>query len=888
MGNDIDILYNLEVQKAIVQLQILNTQLAKHQMQLLKMGTASQTAFNSTGKGISSLAMRFVGYNFVLNQVMGMQQKVVQYVQESVEKFREFELRIAEVSSIMGTDFKDSIYGLQAGVASLSVSFGKNTSDMAKGLYDIISAAFDAEEAIGLLGTATKAAIAGLSDIRTSVGIFTTVLNAYGMSAYEATSISDSLFQSVIRGKFQFQDLESALGYVVPIASQAGIAFDELMAALSTTTRFGVHLDMAARGLALGIQNIINPSTQAAKAAEKYGVHMDALTIRLEGLQGFFKVLNEKSKEYGMTVLNELIPNMRSLRVAMVLAGDEGVAGLAEDLDLLVAASGRTETALNKIMDTSQFASSQISQQFEQTQRDVGKAWDGVILGGQQAITWITKNWKALVPPMWGAAAAEFTIDKQLDQWKEAKSAQYSLKDIEGDRVAVMKKYLTLQEEIASLSEEVAAKVDKGEDFSHQQESLEHLTSLSTDLQDAFNNAFGEPILGGIRNLKELSTNLDEIKASMTIIADELSTPISVGWGDYSKNIAGSLNLTMAQKKAEQARVDTIYDVDQAMKDSTYTWKTHNTELKEAVSAIRDHEEAMKEQKKVAEEVNRAMIQLQIEALTIQITGMMRRRGLTRNEQKRLKQIQIEQAKLRLADMKSQAEANTQTDSYYSEKQDFIDAFINNLKREEYTLKYTLDAEIADLQITIDSETDLLALRQQEWDTTNQAILDSSTDLIKNLKDINADPELVELFKDIDTNIPDLLYSAKGAYNLAKNQIRQNPLQETRTPPQQTFLESVLPAPWKEFLGFKRGMEYVPEDMVAQIHRGEQIVPAGRDSSSGSIHIGNVTIQVNSIADISSAEKLGALLSEAQDKGIINVGTSRARNKKPGSTYRVI
>ena len=105
--------------------------------------------------------------------------------------------------------------------------------------------------------------------------IFTTVLNSYGMSVYEATNVSDTLFQSVVRGKFQFADLESALGYVVPIAAQAGIAFEELMATLSTATRHGLHLDMAARGLAMGLQNIINPSEGAAKAAKKYAKEVE-------------------------------------------------------------------------------------------------------------------------------------------------------------------------------------------------------------------------------------------------------------------------------------------------------------------------------------------------------------------------------------------------------------------------------------------------------------------------------------------------------------------------------------------------------------------------------------------------------------------------------------
>jgi len=277
------------------------------------------TATKGNAKAMAGLALRFVGYNLVLNQVMGAQQKLIEFVKESVTKFREFETRLAEVSTILSEDV-DQMSRFKAGIESLAITYGQATSDISKGLYDILSAAFNSSDAMNLLNTSIKASIAGLSDVRTSVKIFTTVLNSYGKSVEQATHVSDVLFQSVIRGKFQFADLEQALGYVVPIAAQAGISFDELSAALSTATRHGLHIDMTARGLALAIQGIVNPSEKAKKAAVKYGVEMDGLSLRILGLKGWFDQLGDAMDKHGKSILGELIPNMRSLRVAMVLA----------------------------------------------------------------------------------------------------------------------------------------------------------------------------------------------------------------------------------------------------------------------------------------------------------------------------------------------------------------------------------------------------------------------------------------------------------------------------------------------------------------------------------------------------------------------------------------
>ncbi len=192
------------------QLLQLNLNLEHVNKGLMKSSVMQKTAGTATkghASAMAGLALRFVGYNLILNQVMGAQQKLVQFVQESITKYREFETRLAEISTILQEDV-DQMDRFKAGMESLSLTYGQSTSDISKGLYDILSAAFSARDAMNLLNTSIKASIAGLSDVRTSVKIFTTVLNSYGKSAEQATHVSDVLFQSVVRGKFQFADLE--------------------------------------------------------------------------------------------------------------------------------------------------------------------------------------------------------------------------------------------------------------------------------------------------------------------------------------------------------------------------------------------------------------------------------------------------------------------------------------------------------------------------------------------------------------------------------------------------------------------------------------------------------------------------------------------------------
>jgi TP901 family phage tail tape measure protein len=937
MSNDIQVDMLMNAKAMLTQLQFIDGKLNSINYAVNKTNAQGAVGATKHAGAVKGLALRFVGYNLILNEVMASQRRLYEYVAESVTKFREFETRLAEVSTIMTDDFQTALTGMKSGIENLSLSFGQSTSDLTKGLYDIMSAAFSAKDAISLLNTATKASIAGLSDVRTSVDIFTTVLNSYGMSVYEATSVSDALFQSVVRGKFQFEELESALGYVVPIAAQAGVAFNELMAALSTTTRHGLHLDMASRGLALAMQNIINPSEGAAKAAKKYGIEMSGLALRVKGISGVFGEMFNKTQEYGKIVLNELIPNMRSLRVAMVLAGEEGFEGLLDDMDKLSVASGRTEQALNKIKNTSQFASNQISQQWEQTQRDVGEAWDKIALGAQQTIANIVKDWKSFIPLFGiGFTMADYQADLKLGEWRMGKEEQYLGKKYfepgdEGFKEYVnqgkaywsimdkntktaeesMLDYLTLQQEIAKISGQLLTAMRAGQEtkVENLNNRLLILNSISAELGDTFNEVFGEEILGGIKQLEKLYLTLEELSYDIERLRGELEKPIQFGWGGFQERfeaehgiqegLKGTLNYDMQVLLVEQELVDVRHDIASGLADESYQYKVLNAEQQEAVRIIREHENAIKKDREETELMNIALRKLQIQVMELQLVGMIRRRGLTRSEQKRMKQLQIEQAKLRLKNMKETKEETAELHTEYYERKAMLDDYVRDLEEAQYQLEYTYDQQVQDLQDTIDYEKDILEDRRQQWTETSNEIKTLGEELMRELHAIIADPELLSAFDIIDIDILELRDGVQGLMqdliDLTSRTWNIKTNKETATIRPITYEEAVTageatpadlpPADFDPYQGydftsynykggvytgqFARGIEYVPETGLALVHRGESISASGKQTTND-LTIEHLTIEVQQIADIGDVEKLAALLSSAKNSQLLD------------------
>jgi len=895
--------FYVDANQAIGQINKMNAACGSATKQVDTMNTVSTKGFMASSSAVNSLALRFVGYNLVLNTLMGAQQKLIKYVTESVDKFREFQTRIAEVSTIMTGDYEPALTGMKAGIESLALATGQATSDLTKGLYDIMSAAFSAKDAMNLLNTATKASIAGLSDVRTSVDIFTTVLNAYGMSAYEATHVSDVLFQSVVRGKFQFADLESALGYVVPIAAQAGIKFDELMAALSTTTRHGLHLDMASRGLAMALQNIINPSEGAAKAAKKYGIELSGLALRIKGISGVFGEMQEKTREYGKIVLNELIPNIRSLRVAMVLAGEEGLEGMLDDMDRLSVVAGRTEEAFQKIANTSQFASNQITQQWEQTQREVGEDFDKLVLAGQSWITGLAKimskpiSWVPIIGPMLGATqqlvedADTLTykykmMEKYLhkypipqpdqpivgaSEWAREKRKQYpGAKEInlsdQRTSVTIMKDYLDLQKKITDKATELNEAWLRGQDnVDKLNGNLQVLTTISATLQEDFNRAFGEPVLTGIRNLEDLNLLLDEIEFNIIELEEHLKKPLTYGWGEMGGVIEGTLNMQMAQLKAEQDLADTKYDVKMGLIDENYQYKVLNQEMQNAIAIVREHDAATKADTETINLMNVALRKIQIEMLELQLVGMMRRRGLSRQEERRMKKLEIAAAKLRLENMKNTKAETASQYIAYEQAKELIEKHIAAKEHESYMLKYNYDQQLEDLQLTIDYEAEMLKEREKNWEETSNNIIDESGKILRFLTQLT--PQMkAALEENLEFNADEVIQNLKTT---ASEEIYKNTGMnlETMLAAAKTPVESY--GIFKRMRGYQRGTEYVPETGLALIHRGERIGAAGKEEHSGT-QIGTVIIQVKELADIGSPEKLAALLSVAKDSQILS------------------
>lgn len=188
-----------------------------------------------------------------------------QLVSEGIKFSRELEYADKKIQSISD---KSSIE-IQSNIGKLSLETGTDAIELRNGLYEIISAVGDVDEAYDLLKTSNKLAITGFTDIGNAVDGLTTVLNAYQMQLSEADRIANVFVKTQKLGKITVDEFARDLAQSVPYATQLGIKIEEIGSAIALLTSRGVKPAQAETQLASFLRNILDDNNELAKELNK-------------------------------------------------------------------------------------------------------------------------------------------------------------------------------------------------------------------------------------------------------------------------------------------------------------------------------------------------------------------------------------------------------------------------------------------------------------------------------------------------------------------------------------------------------------------------------------------------------------------------------------------
>jgi len=232
-----------------------------------------------------------------------------------------FESSIAKIEGLVGVG-GEQLDKLAQSARELGPEFGKSANEAADALFFITSAGLRGEGAINVLEASLKGAAIGLGDTKTIADLATSAVNAYGESNLDGAQAVDVLTEAVRLGKLEPAELAGAMGQVLPLASNLGVSFDQVGAALAGMSKTGTDASTASTQLRQILATIAKPTNEANTALAEMGLSAEGLReqIREEGLYATLETLTD-AFDGNIEATSEVFGNIRALSGVLDLMG---------------------------------------------------------------------------------------------------------------------------------------------------------------------------------------------------------------------------------------------------------------------------------------------------------------------------------------------------------------------------------------------------------------------------------------------------------------------------------------------------------------------------------------------------------------------------------------
>ena len=317
----------------------------------------------------AKLQASFAGW--ATQAVMGSFRSASMAVRKANASFVEFEEGLGRIGTLIPGQVKLQAQ-LKRSVEGLSRAYGMQATDAANATFQAISAGVKSTDAAKFMEVAAKSATAGFATMEESVSGLTTILNAYGLEAAEATAVSDAMFVSNKRGVTTSRQIGAAIGSVVPLAASLGVSYRELLSGTVALTKQGTSTNEAMTRMRAILAAIIKPTDEAKKVAKDLSVQWDVNVVKAGGFSAVLDTLREVQLKGGAEAMSVLLGRVEATAGGMALASTTGLADFKGALEEMQTISGQTAEALDEVVNTQFFKQKQALQNLEQSWRDFG------------------------------------------------------------------------------------------------------------------------------------------------------------------------------------------------------------------------------------------------------------------------------------------------------------------------------------------------------------------------------------------------------------------------------------------------------------------------------------------------------------------------------------
>ncbi len=290
-------------------------------------------------------AVRGIGLAFA-----GLGAGVGLFVGNAIKEFASYDKKVREVGTLLGNVTKDQLKTIGEQGTAIATEFGQEAGNVVKGIYDSISAGVDFDQVFGFVRDASALAVAGNTDIATSVDLLTSALNAFQIDAGAARGVVDYLFTTVKSGKTTVDELSRSFGQVGRVAANAGAQLQEMLAWLAAITQGGVKTAEAGTQIKAALAELLRPAGQVNKLfAEITGQGFSKFITQGGTLTDVLRILITYAKDTGTSIAG-MFGSIEGAQALMALATTD-MESYTAALDAMNTSSGSADQAVAIMKD---------------------------------------------------------------------------------------------------------------------------------------------------------------------------------------------------------------------------------------------------------------------------------------------------------------------------------------------------------------------------------------------------------------------------------------------------------------------------------------------------------------------------------------------------------
>jgi TP901 family phage tail tape measure protein len=293
----------------------------------------------------------------------------------AVKKSMDFEAQLDRVGAVAGAT-PTEIKKLEQAALDLGASTSKSATEVAQGMEIMAAMGYNTNQILAAMPGIILAAEASGEDMALVAETVSAALNAFGLSASEASRVADVLAQAANDSAAGVQDMQYTFKYAAPVAKQLGISLEQLAAATEIMSNAGIKGEQAGTTLRSALLRLSDPPKEAAEALAELGVK---ITDSSGKMLPFGKIIEQiKNKTEGMG-------NAQKTAALSAIFGTEAVSGMLAVVEAgpqkleqltksLQNSAGASQEAAAKMKDNLKGSLEELQGAFETAQITIGNA----------------------------------------------------------------------------------------------------------------------------------------------------------------------------------------------------------------------------------------------------------------------------------------------------------------------------------------------------------------------------------------------------------------------------------------------------------------------------------------------------------------------------------